>query len=279
MASRFNSLQSRISQLDTYESLLTGHGRVIPISPPKASPIDYSLETRAVPSLGVARGTAWQRATFTSLFLAIAITTLSASLDNLNSTINSLQKKYSKVSDLRMDFIQTYKTPRRAPRTETGILYLRRPGMMRWEYRSPSEKLFVSNGKDIYFYLPEEQQVQKTAVKESRDQRLPFLFLLGKGNLRKDFSKIEWANDQKSFFAGNRILYAYPKKNIDEFSKVLMEYDPGRLELQRIIIFDIDGSTSEFVFTNIKENLGLSLKIFEFQIPPNVEVIGPEENR
>jgi len=219
------------------------------------------------------------RALVVLTFFSVTFSIRSDARDDLNGAIDALQKKYSKVIDLRMDFIQTYKTPRKPPRTETGTLYLRRPGMMRWEYHSPSEKLFVSNGKDIYFYLPEEQQVQKTTVKESRDQRLPFLFLLGRGNLRKDFSKIEWAADQKSFFAGNRILYAYPKKNIDEFSKVLMEYEPGRVQLQRVIIFDIDGSTSEFVFTNIKENSGLSPKLFEFHIPSNIEVIGSGEYR
>ncbi len=196
----------------------------------------------------------------------------------LESSIDALQKKYSRISDLRLDFIQNYKTPRRPPRTETGVLYLRRPGMMRWEYKSPSEKLFVSDGKSIYFYLPEERQVQKTSVKESRDQRLPFLFLLGRGNLRKDFSKVEWADDQKAFFAGNRVLYAYPKKNIDEFSKVLMEFDPQNLQLQRVTIYDIDGSTSEFVFTNIKENTGLKAQLFKFRTPPNVEVLGTDDN-
>jgi outer membrane lipoprotein carrier protein len=195
---------------------------------------------------------------------------------DIKLAVGSLEQKYSKVRDLRADFIQTYKSPHRMPRTETGMLYLRRPGMMRWEYRSPAEKLFVSNGKDIYFYLPEEQQVQKTTVKESRDQRLPFLFLLGKGNLKRDFSRVEWAANERTFFAGNKVLYAYPKRNIDEFSKVLMEYDPRRLQLQRVIIYDIDGASSEFVFTNIRENLGLDSRFFEFKIPPNVEVIGLE---
>jgi outer membrane lipoprotein carrier protein len=195
---------------------------------------------------------------------------------DIKLAVGSLEQKYSKVRDLRADFIQTYKSPHRMPRTETGMLYLRRPGMMRWEYRSPAEKLFVSNGKDICFYLPEEQQVQKTTVKESRDQRLPFLFLLGKGNLKRDFSRVEWAANERTFFAGNKVLYAYPKRNIDEFSKVLMEYDPRRLQLQRVIIYDIDGASSEFVFTNIRENLGLDSRFFEFKIPPNVEVIGLE---
>ena len=196
--------------------------------------------------------------------------------NQLESAIDGLQRKYAQVHDLKMDFIQNYRSPRHSPRTETGILYLRRPGMMRWEYKSPDEKLFVSNGKMIYFYLPEERQVRKVPVKESRDQRVPFLFLLGKGNFKKDFSKIEWAMDDKPFFQGNKVVYAYPKKNIDEFAKILMEFDPHVLQLQRITIFDIDGSKSEFVFTNIKENVGVNAQLFNFKIPANVEIVGSE---
>jgi outer membrane lipoprotein carrier protein len=201
---------------------------------------------------------------------------LVANGSELEPTVDALQAKYSHVSDLKMDFIQTYQSLRHRQKTETGILYLRRPGMMRWEYKSPTEKLFVSNGKTVYFYLPEEHQVQKTPVKESRDQRVPFLFLLGKGNLKKDFSRIEWAKDEQPFFAGNNVISAYPKKNIDEFAKILMEFDPHALQLQRITIFDIDGSKSEFVFTNIKENVGISAQMFNFKIPAGVEVLGSE---
>lgn len=192
---------------------------------------------------------------------------------NLEESIDALQRKYSQVRDLKMDFIQSYKSPRRPVKTETGVLFLRRPGLMRWEYKTPAEKLFVSNGKTVYFYLPQERQVQKTKVKESRDQRIPFLFLLGKGNLKKDFSKVEWATDDKPFFQGNRVLYAYPKKNIDEFAKILMEFSPRSYQLQRVTVFDIDGSTSEFVFTNVQENIGTSARIFEFKVPPNTELL------
>jgi outer membrane lipoprotein carrier protein len=143
---------------------------------------------------------------------------------------------------------------------------------MRWEYKTPAEKLFVSNGKTIYFYLPQDRQVQKTKVKESRDQRIPFLFLLGRGNLKKDFSRVEWALNDKPFFQGNKVICAYPKKNIDEFAKILMEFSPQTYELQRVTVFDIDGATSEFVFTNIQENLGTRAQLFDFRIPPGTEV-------
>ncbi|MEW5977026.1 MAG: outer membrane lipoprotein chaperone LolA [Acidobacteriota bacterium] len=192
--------------------------------------------------------------------------------------MESLQKKYSQVRDLKMDFIQNFSAPRRGLRSETGTLYLRRPGKMRWEYTTPTDKLFISDGKNVYFYLPDRRQVQKSRVKETQDLRLPFLFLLGRGNLKKDFSKVEWAVDERPFFQGNEILLAYPKKSIDGLSKILMEFEPQRLQLQRIIIYDVDGSKSEFVFTNIQENTGLAERLFAFQIPPGVDVVGADHD-
>jgi outer membrane lipoprotein carrier protein len=205
--------------------------------------------------------------------VGIARTTCFAAGD-LDEAVAALQKKYSQIRDLRMEFIQNYQSPLRRSRSETGVLFLRRPGMMRWEYKQPDEKLFVSDGKTIIFYLPEDRQVQRTSVKESQDQRLPFLFLLGRGNLKKDFSRLEWASDTPPFFAGNKLLYAYPKKSVSDCSKVLMEYDGRSMQLQRIVIYSWDGSKSEFIFTNIKENSGLGAGLFDFKIPPNVEIVG-----
>jgi outer membrane lipoprotein carrier protein len=212
------------------------------------------------------------------LLSSAAVVTPAERVDkDLDAALEGLQKKYSQVRDLKMEFIQSYKSPRRAAKTETGTLVLKRPGMMRWEYKTPIEKLFVSNGKTVFFYLPQEKQVQKTKVKESRDQRIPFLFLLGKGNLKRDFSKVEWAADEKPFFQGNRIILAYPKKGIDEFSRILMEFSPQTFQLQRVTVFDLDGTMSEFVFTNIQQDLGTAAGIFDFRTPPGTEVIESNE--
>jgi outer membrane lipoprotein-sorting protein len=69
------------------------------------------------------------------------------------------------------------------------------------------------------------------------------------------------------------MIYAYPKKGIDEFSRILMEFDPYHYQLQRVTVFEIDGATSEFVFTNIRENVGIRAAIFDFKVPPNVELL------
>jgi len=216
--------------------------------------------------------------TLTALLLGVMVAGTSAEpVDrDLDASVEGLQKKYSQVRDLKMEFIQSSKSPRRAAKTATGTLVLKRPRMMRWEYKTPIEQLYVSNGKTVFFYLPQEKQVQKTKVKESYDQRIPFLFLLG-GNLKRGFSRVEWASQEKPFFQGNRVILAYPKKGIDEFARILMEFSPQTFQLQRVAVFDVDGTTNEFVFTNIQQDLGMTAGIFEFKAPPGTEVIGSGE--
>lgn len=198
---------------------------------------------------------------------------LEAGEPRIEAEVAALQRKYSGMRDLQMDFVQSYGWPGRRPRTESGRVFLRRPGLMRWEYREPSEKLFLSDGESIHFYLPDRKQVQKSRVGRSRDRRLPFLFLLGRGNLKRDFSRIEWARE-KPFFAGNRVLAAVPGKAAGPLAEVLMEYDPGRMQLQRVALIERGGARNDFIFTNIRENAGLGKRLFEFQAPADVETVG-----
>ena len=198
---------------------------------------------------------------------------LEAGDSRIEADVTALQRKYSRMRDLQMSFVQSYGWPGRQPRTESGQVFLRRPGLMRWEYREPAEKLFLSDGETIHFYLPDRKQVRKSRVGRSRDRRLPFLFLLGRGDLKRDFSKIEWARE-KPFFAGNKVLAATPGRAGGPLAGVLMEYDPGRMQLQRVSLIERGGARNDFIFTNIRENAGLDKGLFEFQAPPGVEAVG-----
>ena len=198
---------------------------------------------------------------------------LEAGDPRIDADVAALQRRYSAMQDIQMNFVQSYGWPGRRPRTESGQVFLRRPGLMRWEYREPAQKLFLSDGETIHFYLPERKQVQKGRVGRSRDRRLPFLFLLGRGDLKRDFSSIEWARE-KPFFAGNKVLAAKPGRSAGPVSEVLMEYDPGRMQLQRVALIERGGARNDFIFTNIRENAGLGKGLFEFQAPPDVEAVG-----
>src|SRR5258707_14632262 len=98
--------------------------------------------------------------------VAVDIKTLTAAIDT----------HYNHLHSLEAEFTEVYRGSG-MERTETGTLWLKKPGKMRWEYRSPREKLFVSDGHDAWFYVPGDRQARKTPVRKLDDLRAPLPFL------------------------------------------------------------------------------------------------------
>ena len=157
-------------------------------------------------------------------------------------------------------------------RTESGVLSLKKPGKMRWEYRSPKEKLFVSDGKDAWFYLPGDRQARKSPAKKLDDLRSPLSLLLGKAQLEKELQGLSFAPDVSPLTPGNLILRGVPRSLADRIHQVLLEVAPDG-KISRILIEEIDGSTTEYRFADQRENVELSDVDFRFTPPAGVEVI------
>ena len=157
-------------------------------------------------------------------------------------------------------------------RTESGTLWLKKPGKMRWQYRSPREKLFVSDGKDAWFYVPGEPQVRRTPVRQLDDLRSPLAFLLGKTKLEKELSGLSLATDVAPLTAGNVVLRGLPTAMADQVSQVLIEVTPASW-IDRIILEGTDGSSTEFRFEHQTEDGKIDDQSFRFAAPPGVEVI------
>ncbi|MBK6796656.1 MAG: outer membrane lipoprotein carrier protein LolA [Acidobacteria bacterium] len=132
------------------------------------------------------------------------------------------------------------------------------------------KKLFLSDGKNFYEYAPADGYATKTPVKESDDLRAPFMFLLGRGNLRKEFNKIEFAKESPAR-AGNKVLRLLPRRTQD-FKELIVEFDPLSLQISRLTLIESDGSRSDFLFSNINENAAVSDSSFVFKPPAGVEV-------
>ena len=146
---------------------------------------------------------------------------------------------------------------------------------MRWQYRSPREKLFLSDGKDAWFYVPGERQVRRTAVKKLDDLRSPLAFLLGKTKLEKELQALSLASDVAPLAPEDVVLRGVPKSLADRVSQVLLEITPEHW-ISRIIIEEVDGSVTEYRFTNQRENVAVTDQQFQFAVPDGVEVIDGE---
>jgi outer membrane lipoprotein carrier protein len=175
-----------------------------------------------------------------------------------------IQERHHNIRDLKARFTQTYDSSLLGRQVvERGTLSLKRPDRMLWEYQEPEKKLFVSDGHKSYFYVPEDRQV---VVHESAgDKGVALDLLSGRSDLLAQF-------DVSPVEGSPRRIRLVPRSANAEVREVVVEADAtGRIEWLELI--DLQGSRSSFRFEGIKENVGLSDRLFEFQIPRGVEVV------
>ena len=196
----------------------------------------------------------------------------SAPSQSADAYVQQFEASYREIRGLRADFTQTYVMGGRT-RIETGRLALSRGGLMRWDYQRPTEKLFVSDGKQVLLYIPEERQLSRTSVKTSDDFRIPFELLLTRLNLRKVFSRVEMADAALDHDPGNRVLRGFPKKDFaEEYTDVLIELTP-QFDIRRLVVNYPDHSRMDFRFDHIERNPHLPGSLFQFTPPAGTEVI------
>jgi outer membrane lipoprotein carrier protein len=205
----------------------------------------------------------------------LLLTLLPAGAANSPSDVNAIAQAvdnhYNHLQSLQAEFAETYRGAE-IERTESGSLWLKKPGKMRWEYRSPKEKLFLSDGRDAWFYLPGDHQVRRTSVKKLDDLRSPLGFLLGKTRLEKELDGLSVAPDLAPATAGNTVLRGVPKAMAERVSEVVLEITPD-YRIARIQFEEADESVTEYRFSQQRENGEIGDQLFRFIPPPGVETV------
>jgi outer membrane lipoprotein carrier protein len=185
----------------------------------------------------------------------------------------ALQRKYDSVRDFTADFVHSYQGGvLRKTVTERGHLLVKKPGMMRWAYSGDEEKVFVSDGRKMYSYIPADKQVYVSSVPPDDQASTPALFLAGKGQLVRDFVVTEGELPAGAPH-GSVALKLVPKRHDGDYEWLLLVVDDATLQLRMLATGDKQGGQSTFTFSNMKENVGLSDREFVFRIPRGVDVV------
>jgi len=187
-----------------------------------------------------------------------------------------LEAHYHNAQSLRAVFLERYSEGPRSSRVESGTVYFRRPGRMRWEYESPEKKLFISDGKTVWFYVPADHSVTRSPVKSSSDWRTPLSLLTGKAELGRMCGTIQLL-PVTGLAADRALLRCLPKgqKKVDakpapnsaddstelpgaaEFTEVLLEVGATSGELFRVQIRQPGGLELEYTFGDWQEGIAL----------------------
>lgn len=180
------------------------------------------------------------------------------------------QRHYGTVKDFSADFTHVYRGGVLNKQvTEHGKVLIKKPGKMRWQ--SESNTLY-SDGVKSSLYVPADKQVIVTTIPPEDAATTPALFLAGKGNLTRDFS-VSLVDPAPGMPPGTLALKLVPKKPQADYDWLTLEMEPGTFRLRGLVFTDAQGGTSTFTFTNLKENVGLADKEFEFTAPRGVEVV------
>jgi outer membrane lipoprotein carrier protein len=207
--------------------------------------------------------------------LLMSVSTISLATESPAPDVHVLAQEvdnhYNHLHTLRTKFVEIYRGAG-MERTESGTLWLKKPGKMRWEYRSPREKLFLGDGKNAWFYVPGDQQARKTSMRNLDDLQSPLAFMLGKTKLQKELQGLSLAPDVKPLSANDVMLRGVPKALADRVNEVLLEITPERY-ISRLVIEQRDGSVTEYQFSDQKENVVVDDRLFRFAPPDGVDVV------
>lgn len=185
----------------------------------------------------------------------------------LDALLKGVEQRYNKAKTLQVSFREVYTPAGKTRRTESGLLMLRKPGKMRWQYSQPAGKLFISDGKWLWLYTPAENRAEKMKFKETDDLRAPLAFLLGK----LDFSK-EFQNLQGKAEAGGMRVTAEPKTENLPYSAVEFLVGPEST-IREVKVTGYDKSLIHFTFEQERLNPTLDGNLFTFKTPKGVELV------
>jgi outer membrane lipoprotein carrier protein len=202
------------------------------------------------------------------LVFAIGLTVNASDPDHI---IDRLQQEYEEIQSFTAHFRQTLRN-RGITQTESGIVMMKKPGLMYWEYREPKKKYFIADGEKIYFYVPQDKQVYVSSM-DLGESNSPLLFLLGRGSIRRDFYVELRKEENESDSRESASLRLTPRQAQPEFSELLLWISTSTFLIEKLVVVEPIGQRNEYELTEFKANEPIPDRQFVFKIPPHVEVI------
>jgi outer membrane lipoprotein carrier protein len=160
------------------------------------------------------------------------------------------------------------------PLREKGDLFLQKPDRMRWNYKTPQDKVFLYKDGVLEMYLPEEKQLTRSPVSKEALESDIFGIFLGTMSFR-DAYVVE--NSPFPTDATRVRQVKLTPKTEGDYSHVLLEIDETTWLLRRAIFLEWAGNKREFVFSQVKTGVRIPARTFTLKVPPGTEIIDDTE--
>ncbi len=203
------------------------------------------------------------------ILVSVFAVTAQAAL-SLDEVVEKIQQKYNATDTLKVHFTQTaFNKALNQEQQAEGVVYIKNPGMMRWDYISPDEQSFIVNDKNFWWYTPKNRQVIKKGAETAFDSHLPLAFISGMGKLSEDFN-IKFATEQAK---GMYALELVPRKPQVNLKVMALKVDDKRFDIREIIMYDFYNNITTLKFSRHETNSPIDNEHFSFEVPPGVQVV------
>ena len=185
----------------------------------------------------------------------------------LEGVIDGIQKVYDTTTEFSAQFTQKYTyTLLRRTQESTGEVKFKKPGKMRWDYKTPQPKSFIVDGKAMWLYQPTDHNAFVNACfQQNSDLVAPIAFMWGQGKLREQFV-VNWFQGTFGDKTDHHLELA-PKTPSPVFAKLILVVDPNTFRVKQSIVVDPSGNVNQFIFTNVKYKGAAVDKDFNFTPP------------
>ncbi len=196
-----------------------------------------------------------------------------ASAETLDDVVRDVETAYGRMTDLRAEFTQNaFNKSLNQTIPAQGVVYLKKGGKLRWEYKEPTPQEIVSDGKKLWVYTPALGQVNVGEATEALAGPAGS-FLAGLGRLRAEFA-VRFLNPAEPRDGeGNWVLDLTPKRPLPTLARLVLSMDAKTWELRRAVVYDQFENTVTMRFTKVAINSGLPDRLFTFEAPKGVATV------
>jgi outer membrane lipoprotein carrier protein len=189
---------------------------------------------------------------------------------SVTDIVARLQARYDDTLGFQADFTQEVATPTLGQTVHSkGEVFFKKPGKMRWNFSQPAQ-LLVSDGSFFWFYQPADKQVIKTPFHQAFRSNTPVSFLTGVGRLEDNFQVSLQDSTPDTY-----LLQLTSKQEAEAVGRLTLAVSTQTFDIVQATVTDPLGNTTRLRFTNIDRNIPLDDKLFQFSIPPGVDIIEP----
>jgi outer membrane lipoprotein carrier protein len=192
---------------------------------------------------------------------------------SLDQILAGMEKRYAN-SKISAKFLQE-STIKAMEITDfaSGKVYVRHPGMMRWEYEKPDKQVIITDGFKLWVYRPEDNQVMTGSAPEFFRDGRGASFLSDIKLIRNKFN-IELLEAEKNLFYELKLTPL--EKNMD-VNDIRLSVSRENFTVVRVVTYNFYGDETRIEFLNSKFNVQLDDDLFSFEIPEGVDVLKIDE--